>query len=116
MRFLEEGFAPSFFWELSLQEAYDVLTSHAAKQREMMKTSVLMRYTQSFQIAECIAKTKDIKNEMILKSIWDYYPSLFEEEKNLYLKEQEEQEFQNYKQKRMEYARIHNARFGGDEK
>lgn len=72
-----------------------------------------MKFTQSMQIAECIAKTKDIKNEMTLKNIWDYYPSLFEEEKNMYLKEHEEQEFQAYKQKRIEYARMHNARFGG---
>lgn len=115
MRFLEEGFAPSFFWELSLQEAYEVLASHAKKQRETMKAEALMKYIQSLQIAECIAKTKDIKNEMALKNIWDYYPSLFEEEKSLYQKEQEEQEFQDYKQKRMEFARIHNARFGGDE-
>ncbi len=114
MRFLEEGFAPSFFWELSLQEAYDVLTAHAKKQREAMKAEVLMKYTQSIQIAECVAKTKDIKNEITLKNIWDYYPSLFEDEKQLYQKRQEEQEFQNYKQRRMDFARMHNARFGGD--
>lgn len=113
MRFLEEGFAPSFFWELSLQEVYEVLASQAKKQRETMKGEVLMKYIQSLQIAECIAKTKDIKNEMSLKNIWDYYPSLFEEEKILYQKEQEEQGFQEYKQKRIAYARMHNARFGG---
>ena len=65
MRFLEEGFAPSFFWGLSLQEAYEVLASHAKKQRETMKAEALMKYIQSLQIAECIAKTKDIKNDKV---------------------------------------------------
>ncbi len=114
MRFLEEGFVPSFFWNLSIQEAHDVLVSHEKKQRENMKSEVLAKYIQSLQIAECIAKTKDVKNEITLKNIWDYYPSLFEEEKSLYQKKQDEQEFRNYKQRRMEFARIHNARFGGD--
>ncbi len=99
---------------MSLQEVYDILNGIKEKQKERLKAEALLKYTQALQIAECIAKTKDIKKEMVLKNIWDYYPSLFDEEKQRYQKEHEEESFLSYKQKRLDYARMHNTRFGGD--
>ncbi len=74
----------------------------------------MMKYVQALQTAEFIAKICDTKKEMKIRNIWDYYPELFNEEKQRQEKEQEEENFFTYKQKRQEYAKMHNTRFGGD--
>ena len=74
----------------------------------------MMKYVQALQTAEFIAKKKKKKKEMKVRNIWDYYPELFNEEKQRQEKEQEEENFFTYKQKRQEYAKMHNTRFGGD--
>lgn len=113
-RFLEEGFSPSFFWSLSLWEVQDILVATQKKKVEELKLDVLKLNVQAQQIAEYIAKTKDIKNEMKLRNLWDYYPVLFAEEQESYEKEQEEKEFEEFKSRRMKFANRHNAMYGGD--
>ena len=113
-KFLEEGYAPSFFWSLSIWEIQDVLTATQKRKTENLKLDIVKRNVQAQQIAEYMAKTRDIKNEMKLRNLWDYYPSLFAGEKEQYQKDQEEKEFEDFKVQRVRFANSHNARFGGD--
>lgn len=73
-----------------------------------------MKYVQALQTAEFIAKLYDTKKEIKVKNIWDYYPELFREEKIQQERSQEEEGLVRYKQKRQEFAKMHNTRFGGD--
>lgn len=54
-------------------------------------------------------------SESDIKQIWDYYPGLFEEEKKQHLIEQEENEFENFKARRMKFANAYNKKFKGDD-
>lgn len=110
---MREGLSPSFFWSLSVGEVQDVLSGIHKKQESELKLRVSTMQVQAQQIAEYYAKTKDVKNEIHLRNIWDYYPQLFAEEKQSFIKIQEEKELGEYKQKRLEYAMQFNAKFGG---
>lgn len=54
-------------------------------------------------------------SESDIKQIWDYYPDLFEDEKKQHLIEQEENEFENFKARRMKFANAYNKKFKGDD-
>lgn len=50
------------------------------------------------------------KNSSIeIKQVWDYFPDLFENEKNKYMKQKEENELEEYKKKKRKYAAVHNS-------
>lgn len=48
------------------------------------------------------------------KQIWEYYPELFKEEMESYLKQKQEEEFESFKNKRRRFANQYNRRYEGD--
>ena len=72
-----------------------------------------MNSVLSDQIANKISKLFDNDNEIEVKHIWDYFPSLFEKEKQIYEIEKEQEEFESFKEKRRKYAVYHNQRMKG---
>lgn len=115
--FLDAGYDINLFWECTILEIQDLLESFQRKERYALKNSALTSWLQTKMIANHISKMMDEKNQVKLNEIWDYYPGLFDEEKQLFKVQQEEQDFDNFKQSRRAYAKRMKAKMedkGGD--
>lgn len=53
-------------------------------------------------------------SEIETKQLWDYYPEVFEDEKKLYEKQKEIDDFEKFKEKRRKFAQRHNGKIRGD--
>lgn len=53
-------------------------------------------------------------NDRVIKP-WDLFPELFKEEQEFYEKQRSEQQFEDYKQQKREYASLMNAKRMGKE-
>lgn len=121
--FLDMGYEPFLFWELSLAEVYDLIESYRRKQeqetekiKQQLKVDATFNAVLARQIGEYVASlfSKDAR----LTPLEQLYPNLFADE----LKEVEEssaieQELDYYKAKMDDFAFWHNARLkkkGGD--
>lgn len=121
--FLDMGYEPFLFWELSLAEVYDLIESYRRKQeqetekiKQQLKVDATFNAVLARQIGEYVASlfSKDAR----LTPLEQLYPNLFVEE----LKEDEgskvvEQELDYYKAKMDDFAFWYNARLkkkGGD--
>lgn len=74
-----------------------------------------MSYIHGRQIGEYIASTVDTKKEVKISKIWELYPGMFDDERLIYEKLQEEEEFEDYKRRKMAFAMHHNEQFGGED-
>ena len=80
--FLDAGYSPSLFWELSIAEINDMLESYArreerkSKQREaMLKDEIMVLFNQALQIGDIVGRTMD--HNVQIKLPKEYYPELF---------------------------------------
>ncbi len=92
--FLDAGYSPQLFWELSVGEVNDLLESYARrkeleqKQREaMLKDEIMLLFQQALQIGNVVGALMD-KN-IPIKPPREYYPELFGAEKEEIFTEQE---------------------------
>ncbi len=83
MVFIDAGYSPLLFYDLSLGEVNDMLESYAiGKQREQrireanLKDQVTTMYNQALQIGNVLAAAIDSKNVKI-RPLSEYYPGLF---------------------------------------
>lgn len=53
-------------------------------------------------------------SEIEIKQLWDYYPEVFEDEKKLYEKQKEIDDFEKFKEQRRKFAQRHNGKIRGD--
>ena len=51
------------------------------------------------------------ESEKHVKQIWDYYPGLFDDEKQSYFHQKQINEFEKFKQRRKNFAKQYNNRF-----
>lgn len=54
------------------------------------------------------------KKEAQIKQVWDYYPDLFEDEKEFYYEQKHEDEFESFKNRRKRFANQYNKKYEGD--
>lgn len=69
-----------------------------------MKTSALNLWAHTRMITNHISKLMDDKNEVRILELWDYFPDLFEKEKEIHDKSRELEEFEAFKNKRRNHA------------
>lgn len=110
--FLDAGYGPSLFWELSIDEISDLLESYARrkekeeKHREaMLKDEIMVLFNQALQIGDVIGRMMD-KNTTI-KMPREYYPELFETKEETNFTEQEKEGDEHQLSREME---LHKAR------
>lgn len=53
-------------------------------------------------------------SEIEIKQLWDYYPEIFDDEKKLYEKQKEIDDFEKFKEQRRKFAQRHNIKIRGD--
>lgn len=82
--FLDAGYSPSLFWELSIGEISDLLESKARKHKRdieqrkaELKEEITLLFNQALQIGNVIGKMID--GDMVVTPPKEYYPDLFKE-------------------------------------
>lgn len=97
---LEAGITIEQFWNLSIAEVQDVINAYAQRRKTDLKQSIRMQFLLASLIPQYI-----LRNETDpVPQPWDYYPELFEEEKELYEKAAAEKELEEFKERRRQYA------------
>ena len=91
--FLDAGYLPALFWELSIGEINDLLESYARrKEREALcreaelKDEIMVLFNQALQIGNIVGRlmNKDVEIRMPK----EYYPELFETNTNFTAQEE----------------------------
>ena len=99
---LDCGIRPALFWELSPLEVADLMASYHRKERRKFKQQVGLSFLQ----AEVTARYVSLQKGDPLPEPWEYYPTLFEEEKQAF----EQEKLKEYYEKRREDAARYNQR------
>lgn len=113
--FLDLGYTPSFFWDLSLQDIYDLIESkhrlrkiEAEKETYELKTKLIANQVLAIQIAENVACI--FSKEAKVTDIYDLMPELFKEEKEEAQKKIAESQWKLHKARFMAFSEEHNNR------
>lgn len=111
--FLDAGYSPNLFWELSYGEIIDVIESYRRRQnkkiydyKDELKAKAVMNNVLAKQIVELVAAGLTGSNEVTKLS--EYFPMLFEDVKPL-----KDVELELNKAKMEEYAYWHNKQRKG---
>lgn len=117
--FIDAGYMPSLFWDLSIGEIIDLIDGYARKQevkaqeQEMrIKEKILLNSVMARQIGEYVGL--QLGNKNAITPIHELFPSLFDKETE---SEAESEDLLMINKARMEeYAFIHNRKFkkGGE--
>lgn len=93
LAFLDAGYSPSLFYELSIGEVNDMLESYAwNKEREQrirkaeLKDEIMILFNQALQMGNVVGKIMDKNTEIRLPR--EYYPDLFATENETNFTEQ----------------------------
>lgn len=86
---LDAGIMPETFWNLSLIEICDLLESCNRRRIRNAREQLSMLFAAAESTAEHIGCYLNEKNTA--RRLWDFFPSLFAEEKEAYEKEQAEE-------------------------
>lgn len=112
---MQSGISPSCFWEYTLDEIVDIIDAFFKNKRYDQKFEILSKEVLSMQIFERIAALFNKNNADKIRKIWDYYPSIFEEEKNNHETSLvSESQWDAFKDRRRHFAEVHNKKQGGD--
>lgn len=98
---------------MGYDDVLDIIQAYERKENKKTKQQAIMNAVLSDQIANRISKLFDSDNEVEIKHIWDYFPSLFKTEKKAFEEEKEQEEFEAFKDKRRAFAVRYNERMKG---
>lgn len=99
------GMDPDEFWNHSPNEIYDILDAKLYREKQEEKR----RIDKIFTLAQVITRYMFPKDENTKPPHpWDYYPDLFEEEKERYEKSEEDTELDDFKARRKAFYKRFN--------
>lgn len=78
------------------------MESHGRKNRQKIKWDATLKFVQAESIAEHIGRY--LNSDNTIKKPWDFFPALFQEEKELYEKEYAEEQVEIARENRKAYA------------
>ena len=113
--FLDLGYTPSFFWDLTLQEVYDIIESkqrinkiEAEKETYSLKSKLIFKSVLARQIAENVACI--FSKEAKVTDVYDLMPQLFKEEKEEAQKKIAKNQWELHKARFMAFSEEHNSK------
>lgn len=95
---------------MSIDEIEDKIDSFERNHKRMIKETATLNAVLVDMLSLKIAKIFDSKNELETKHLWDYFPSLFAEEKSCFEKEKEDEDFEKFKSNRRAFVQRHNKK------
>ena len=113
--FIDFGYSPSFFYDISLQEIYELIESkqrinerEQEKELHNLKTQLIFNSVLARQIAENVACI--FSKEAKVTDIYDLMPQLFEEEKKQAEKQKVQEQWKLHKARFMAFSEEHNQK------
>lgn len=114
--FLDMGYEPSLFWNLSLQEISDLMESYVRREERRKKEKdadirdkAMLLYNHAMQCAETMALIMPGNDKRERTSLGEYYPDLFPGLKEAEEKARIEKELALHKARMKAYAAANNA-------
>jgi len=97
---------------MSVNEITDLIESHKRCAQQKVKQELMFNQILSVQIRQEILPllVEKIPEDYKVLQLWDLFPELFKEEKQLYEESKQEKEFISFKEKRRAYAARINQR------
>lgn len=113
---LDCGMTGKEFWNASLAEILDVMDSYSRREERKLKERLSGLHFLSKDIAQLIGLIFCGKEGERALELWDYFPELFERERESAETIQRQQDLAVYKAQMNDFAYRHNhARTGGEE-
>lgn len=94
---------------MSIQDIVDRMESYQRVKETEMRLEISLKHFLTRDIAQYISLVFNGEDSVELKELWDFFPDLFKEEKETYIKNQ----LQVYKAQMMDYSYRHNHARGG---
>lgn len=113
---LDCGMAVERFWDYSIGEIRDYLESHGRREQQKVKQRLAEKHFLAKDIAQHVDRLLNgTRNREELLELWDFFPSLFEEERQEAGERMREQQAAVYKAQMRDFAYRHNHRNGGED-
>ena len=113
--FLDCGYAPSLFWDSSLDEIIDLIESYNRREEQRVKeeetkikTQISLNWVLAQQVGEHFSIAMGGKSN--LTPLYDYFPDLFKREKEEADRQKQMNQLQLHKARMEDYAYQHNER------
>lgn len=106
---LDSGMSVREFEESSLADILDFIESYNRRK----KADIQLKFIQAEVMVNRLCMIFDEKVEALMP--WDYYPQIFQKERNDYIRRKEEAELAAFKEKRRNAMDEHNARRHSEE-
>lgn len=110
---MDIGIAIKDFWNYSLNEINDLIGSYNRKEEKKNKEQAIFYGILANQIGEQIAILFDDKHDIEPKQLWDYYPTIFGNEKLQFEEQERQKQLELHKIKMKDYMYRHNRKNGG---
>lgn len=105
---LDIGISPSSFYNHSIDELNDLLSSHERRKKNELKERLISTEILANQISDFVACLLDKNNVQYVRRLWDYYPKLFISEKRMHDETKKQTDLQMYKAQFKAFAEDHN--------
>lgn len=106
---LDCGVTPEQFEQYSLAEIEDLINSHVRQEKKERKLAVDQIFVLADAILSRFVSMIDEDSKPLLP--WDMYPELFSEERQIYMDQRAEDEFEKFKEKRRRFAAEYNRKY-----
>lgn len=115
VNFLDAGYTPNLFWELSIGEVTDMIDSYLKRQqleeertKAQLKQTAVFNYIQAQQIYNYLSTL--FSNDVEIRPVEAYFPELFKEEAEKKSEEEKQLQVELHKAQFEEFAYWHNQR------
>lgn len=115
VNFLDAGYTPNLFWELSIGEVTDMIDSYLKRQqleeertKAQLKQTAVFNHIQAQQIYNYLSTL--FSNDVEIKPVEYYFPELFKDEEEQKREEDNRIEVELHKAQFEEFAYWHNQR------
>lgn len=115
VNFLDAGYTPNLFWELSIGEVTDMIDSYLKRQqleeertKAQLKQTAVFNHIQAQQIYNYLSTL--FSNNVEIRPVEAYFPELFKEEAEKKSEEEKQLQVELHKAQFEEFAYWHNQR------
>lgn len=115
VNFLDAGYTPNLFWELSIGEVTDMIDSYLKRQqleeertKAQLKQTAVFNYIQAQQIYNYLSTL--FSNDVEIRPVEAYFPELFKEEAEKKSEEEKQLQVELHKAQFEEFAYWHNQK------
>lgn len=108
---VDAGISPERFWDLSIAEVNDLLESRARSREREFKEQLSVADYAVQELSRRIASMLPGGEEIPVRHVWDYYPSLYRKEKEAYEEYEKREELEQFKERRRQFAARYNRRW-----